>query len=497
MSFAQNSPPNVVIILADDMGYGDVAANNPYARTHTPAIDKMVQRGVNFTDAHSAGSLSGPSRYGIVTGRYRFRGPKKNDYWGYLSPDIEPDRTTIGTLMQQAGYTTACIGKWHLGLNWAKKDSAKPMILNPKKFDYTNVDFTKPTTGGPQDVGFDYSYIMPASLDMPPYVFVKNGQVVDSDIILTADAYPHVLENTKNEWDKKYTTADDIYWEHGVWWRNGEMSRSYKVEDCLDIITNEGLSFIDREANKKKPFMLYLPLTGPHTPWMPNAQFKGTTTLGTYGDFVAQIDDIVKRVQQRLIDLGIADNTIVMFASDNGAPCSDEDIQQYAHMSNYGRRGTKGDIWDGGHHIPLCVTWPSVIKKPSQYANTVGLIDILGTLADLTQTTLAADTAEDSFSFLPVLNDGKETPTRSQILYYSGANKLAIKAGDWKYCACLGSAGFSTPLHVDQLENGSEGQLYNVRKDPYERINLYFQYPEKVKELKILLRNARKHGLRH
>ena len=237
--FAQKHP-NVVIILADDMGYGDVGCNNPYARVRTPAIDQLARNGIRFTDAHSAGALSGPSRYGLVTGRYFFRTPKKSEYWGYLSPYIEPERLTIGSLMRNAGYTTACVGKWHLGLDWQLKDDSKPQILTPKKFGYTNTDFSAPVKRGPTELGFDYSFILPASLDMPPYAFVRNDRVVDPDVILTADAYPKKQDETVYAWDRKHTNENDIYWERGVWWRNGEMSRSFKFEECFPTIVDEG-----------------------------------------------------------------------------------------------------------------------------------------------------------------------------------------------------------------------------------------------------------------
>ncbi len=361
--------PNVIIILADDMGYGDVSFNNPQARTKTPNIDKMAEKGINFTDAHSGGSVCTPSRYGLITGRYFFRVPKQNGYLGYLNPHIEPGRETIGSLMQKAGYTTACIGKWHLGLSWGLKDLQSPQIPSADNKTVTNTDFKKNITRGPNSLGFNYSYILPASLDMPPYVFVKNNQVIDPDVVLTADVYPRILDETVPVWDRKYTGTSDVYWERGVWWRNGEMSKSFKMEDCLDTIVNEGITFIRNQvkSDPQKPFMLYLPLTGPHTPWMPNGKFKGVSSLGTYGDFVLQVDHIVEQINSTLKSLKIDNNTIVIFSSDNGAPWTEDDIQVYGHQSNWNKRGQKGDIWDGGHHIPLIVQWPLKIKKAFTY----------------------------------------------------------------------------------------------------------------------------------
>ena len=494
VAFGQKQP-NVVLILADDMGYGDVGCNNPYARVHTPAIDQLASDGIRFTDAHSAGALSGPSRYGLVTGRYFFRETKKKEYWGYLAPYIQPERLTIGSLMQHAGYTTGCVGKWHLGLEWSLKDNAKPQILTPEKFGYTNTDFSAPVKGGPTELGFNYSFILPASLDMPPYAFVQNDKVVDPEMIRTADAYPNTKEETVFAWDRKHTQESDIYWERGVWWRNGEMSRSFKFEDCLTTIIDEGVNFIDREGRKKdKPFFLYMPLTGPHTPWLPAVEFKGTTELGTYGDFMANIDNAVLRVRMKLQELGLEENTIIIFASDNGAAWEEADIQQYGHQSNWSRRGEKGDAWDGGHHVPLIVSWPKHITKAGVYDETVGLVDILATLADVTGQTLQQGQAEDSFSFKTVLDGDLSSPTRDQIMYLSGSGKLAIKKGDWKFIDALGSAGFTAPNRLSPVKNGPKGQLYNLCKDPLESTNMYLFEKEKVKELSSLLDKIKEQG---
>lgn len=491
--FAQKKP-NVVIILADDMGYGDVGCNNPYARVNTPAIDRLAQNGIRFTDAHSAGALSGPSRYGLVTGRYFSRVEKRKEHWGYLAPYIESDRLTIGSLMQKAGYTTGCIGKWHLGLDWQLKDEKQPQVPKGKSNKYTNTDFSALVKNGPRERGFEYSFILPASLDMPPYTFVKNDRVVDPDVMLTADKYPRKLEDTEYAWDRKHTKEDDIYWERGTWWRNGEMSKSFKFEECLPTIVKEGVSFIEREGKKDKPFMLYMPLTGPHTPWLPTEKYKGSSELGTYGDFIATIDDAVAQVCDKLKQLGLDDNTIVIFSSDNGSPWAEEDIQQYNHQANYTRRGQKGDAYDGGHHIPLVVKWPDHIKRPDVCDQTVGLVDILATLADVTGQPLPKGQAEDSFSFKSILDGDMKTPTRDQIMYYSGLGKLAIKKGDWKYIDCLGSAGFTIPARVDPVKNGPVGQLYNMRTDSLESNNLYLRERGKVQELSSLLNKLMRQG---
>lgn len=489
--------PNVIIILADDMGYGDVSSNNPLARTRTPNIDKMAQNGVVFTDAHSGGAVSTPSRYGLITGRYYFRAPQVHEFWGYLPPLIEQGRETIGSLMQKAGYSTACIGKWHLGLNWKLKDDSKPQIPNQKDKTYTNTDFTQNISGGPNSLGFDYSYILPASLDMPPYIFIKNNKVVDPDVMLTADAYPKKIANTPLPvWDRKYTTDNDIYWERGVWWRNGEMAKSFKMENCLDTIVNEGVSFIKNqtENNPQKPFMLYLALTGPHTPWLPDNKYKGKTMLGTYGDFILQIDNVVAQINTTLKLLKVDKNTIVIFASDNGAPWAEDDIQAYAHQSNYSRRGQKGDIWDGGHHIPLIIKWPAQIKNKFTYTQTVSLVDLMATFSELTGQSVKKMNGEDSFSFYKVLEEQTNIPIRDNIIYISSRGKLAIKKDGWKFIDGLGSGGFTEPQKILTIKDGPSGQLYNLDTDPLEMNNLYLLNPIKVKELSELLNKLKTQG---
>ena len=487
--------PNVVVILADDMGYGDVACNNPHARTLTPAIDQMAQEGVRFTDAHSAGSLSGPSRYGLVTGRYFFRLENHWEYFGYLTPDIELGRETIGSMMQRAGYTTGCVGKWHLGLEWQRKDPSKPQILKTDVISPTNTDFEAKVRHTPNDLGFDYSFILPASLDMPPYVFVRNHEVVDPDVMMTADAYPHDRgEETPYAWDRIYTSERDVYWERGMWWRNGEMSRSFKFEECLPTVVDEGVAFIERAAKEENPFFLYLPLTGPHTPWLPSEESQGKTDLGTYGDFVRDIDGAVQRVNAKLRELGLEENTLVIFASDNGAPWNDIDVQQYAHNSNWGCRGQKGDAWDGGHHVPMIVKWPAKIRRAGVSDQTVGLIDIYATLADLTGQKLREGEAEDSFSFRKILEGGLNHPTRDHIIYFSGSHSLSLKQGDWKYIDRLGSAGFTAPVSVKPSENGPKAQLYNMKDDPLEQNNLYLEHRDRAERMARELEALRQQG---
>jgi arylsulfatase A-like enzyme len=327
-------------------------------------------------------------------------------------------------------------------------------------------------------------------------LFLRNHQAVDADMILTTDYYPARQENTVFAWDKKHSNEQAVYWEKGVWWRQGEMSRSFRVEDCLSEIVTEGVAFIDKQAseNPEKPFFLYLPLTGPHTPWMPSERFKGKSGAGVYGDFIFDIDDAVAQIKNALNRNGIAENTILIFSSDNGAYWPQEEIELHGHDSNIGRKGQKGDVWDGGHRIPLVISWPAKIKQPLTYKHLVSLTDFFTTFCDLTGQKPGAGMGEDSFSFFDVLNGNTEKVVRESMIHHSSGGFYAIRMGDWKYIDGLGSGGFSHPYKLIPEKNGPKGQLYNIREDALESQNLYFQYPEKVKELSLIMKEIVEKG---
>jgi arylsulfatase A len=485
--------PNIIFILADDMGYGDVASLNPGARTHTPAIDRMVSEGITFTNAHASASVCTPSRYGILTGRYAQRSSTgaAGGIMGFHKAVIELQRETLASLLKKAGYTSACIGKWHLGLDWQTKDgSPAEMDINTG---FSNVDYNREVLSGPNDYGFDYSYIHPASLDIPPYMFLKNHQVIDPDVILTTDHYPARKDYTEYSWDKKHTDENAVYWEKGVWWRQGEMSRSFRVEDCHSEILREGIQFIETQSteNPNNPFFLYLPLTGPHTPWVPTERFRGKSPIGLYGDFIMDIDDVVDQIQNALTRHNIAENTILIFTSDNGGYWPQEEIDLHGHDSNWGRLGQKGDVWDGGHRIPLVVSWPARIDKPFKYNHLVSLTDFFATLADLTDLEIDDHMGEDSFSLLHVINGDKEKPVRPAMTHYSSRRIYSIRQGEWKFIDGLGSGGFTDPAIVNPQPGGPQGQLYRIITDSLESENLYMDNPDKVKMLQEILEASR------
>ena len=495
-AFGQNSTPskspNIIIIFADDMGYGDVSALNPDSHIQTPNLDKLVREGISFTNAHSSASVCTPSRYGLLTGKYGFRS-KSSAYGigGFDGPVIEEGRETLASLLKRSGYTTGIVGKWHLGLEWQTKDGL------PARLDQTtgnsNVDYSKIIKKGPNSYGFDYSFVHPASLDIPPYVFLRNHQVIDPNVVLTTSIYPAKKEDTIYAWDKKHTDSLAVYWEKGVWWRQGEMSKSFRIETCQSSLLNEGIAFIETQTNKNpnQPFFLYLPLTGPHTPWMPSAKFKGKSEVGLYGDFVMEIDDVVAQIRETLIRDQIDGNTLLIFASDNGAYWPEEEIALHDHNSNSGIRGQKGDVWDGGHRIPLIISWPEGIKGNVQYPHLLSLTDIFATLAELTEVQLPEKQGSDSESFLHVLRGDIAKPHRTTMVHHSSGNLYAIRSEGWKFIEGLGSGGFTNPSRINPESGGPTGQLYRIDSDPLEQENLFLKYPEKVTELSELLNKIR------
>ncbi|HLU94724.1 MAG TPA: arylsulfatase [Membranihabitans sp.] len=482
--------PNVVIILADDMGYGDVSALNPDARTRTPHIDGLVNQGLSFTDAHASASVCTPSRYGILAGQYAWRREGTGVVNGFEGPVMDTARQTLGDVFKKAGYATACIGKWHLGLDWQTRDGLTA-VQDPSS-GLSNVNYSLPVRTGPADYGFDFSYIHPASLDMAPYLFLKDHLAVDSHMILTDKVYRPVKDSTVPAWDKKHTRPGDVYWSKGVWWRRGEIAESFRIINCLPVIAAESQGYIRsykfvRGATQNddvQPFFLYIPLTAPHTPWMVSENFKGKTPIGDYGDFVLQVDDIVGQVVATLKQVGEWDNTILIFSSDNGAYWPAEEIELQKHNSNAGRRGQKGDVWDGGHRIPLVISWPEQIKKPVQYDGLTSLTDFYATFKELLGQSAEANEGEDSESFLPLLTGRSLEDHRHSMIHQSSRGMFAIREGDWKYIEGLGSGGFTAPASQNPEPDGPAGQLYRLSTDPQESENLYLREKSMVQQMK-------------
>ncbi len=461
--------PNIVYILADDMGYGDINGLNADSKISTPNMDRILAEGMQFSDAHSPSAVCTPTRYGILTGRYCFRTRLESGVLlGHQPSLIEPGRLTIASMLSEKGYNTACIGKWHLGLDFKKKDPDKPLVEGDiwDLSSTENVDYTAEIDGGPVDCGFDYSFIIPSSLDIQPYFYIRNKKIVNTDIIKIEGA------------------PDENY--QGKFWRPGDASRDFDFEQTLPILTTEAVKFIEThsDSNDKRPFFLYFPLPAPHTPWMPLSAFSGKSDAGRYGDFVTQVDHTVGEVLRILDERGLADNTLVFLTSDNGAYWFPANIEEFNHRSNYIFSGMKSDVWEGGHRIPFIARWPGKIKGGSESDQLVCLTDLMATCAEIVNFQLPYNSAEDSYSHLDALLGVDKDEGRDQLICQSVSGMYSIRKDNWKLIMGRGSGGWTYEGKPDE----PEGQLYDLSTDIGEKNNLYTEYPEKVKELTTMLK---------
>ncbi len=443
---------NIIYILADDLGYGDVGAYNKNSKIPTPSMDALAKEGMLFTDAHSNSSVCTPTRYGILTGRYAWRTSLKNGVlWSYDKPLISPNRLTVAQLLKDQGYQTACIGKWHLGLGWTSDKQS-------------NVDITKPLQAGPVNLGFEYFFGIPASLDIPPYVYIEGNRVTAARI-------------------------DSIQAQSGKgFWRAGPIGNDFRHHEVLDTFMRKSIQFIQDAASVDKPFFLFLSLPSPHTPILPLDSFVGSTQTNLYGDFVRMTDDRIGKLMKVLMDMQLDKNTMIVFTSDNGcSPSADfAELRKAGHDPSAGFRGTKADIYEGGHRVPFIIRWPGVVQPGSVNNSTICLTDFMATCSDLLQQPLNDTTAEDSFSLMPLLTAlTNRTFERTSTIHHSIDGYFAIRKGNWKLALCSGSGGWSAPRE-NQAKNDNLPpiQLFNLAEDPAEQNNLYEKYPEIVQALK-------------
>lgn len=475
--------PNIIYILADDMGYGDLHSLNPESRIQTPNMDKIVQQGVHFTDAHSNSAVCTPTRYGILTGRYSFRTRLKNGVlWGYSPSLIEPGRQTVATFLKSNGYQTACIGKWHLGLDWAKKDSTMEIrdiqwndMISPQSTD--NVDYKKYVKGGPSDHGFDYSLIIPASLDINPYCYIRNGKTVED---LTA-----YTEGKKEVTDGR-----------GVFWRPGKMSPGFNFYKVLPNFVDSACQYISsHNSNQDKPFFLYLALPSPHTPWLPAPEYEGRSKAGRYGDYVTMVDDMIGKVLKMVENSNMEENTLIIVTSDNGSDWRPKDIEETGHHANYIYKGRKADIYEAGHRIPFIATWKGVIPSGIKSDEVMCTTDLMATLAGMLNQSLPDNAGEDSYNLWPnFIGKAVSSPVREATVHHSLDGFFSIRKGKWKFTPHLGSGGFSIPKLIVSKPGEAPGTLYDIEDDPQEKNNLYQKYPEVVQELSQLLERYKNQG---
>jgi arylsulfatase A-like enzyme len=461
--------PNVVYIFADDMGYGDLSCLNPESKIRTVNLDRIAAEGMRFTDAHSSSAVCTPSRYSVLTGRYNWRSALKASVLdGYCDPLIEEDRATVASMLRGEGYRTGCVGKWHLGWNWARNSD-----------DREDIDYTRPITRGPVDVGFDTYFGIVASLDMSPYVYVRDN---------LPTAVPDAHDPGE---DMEPSFGKRIH-------RPGPVAPDFDFEDVLPRCTGEACAFIRDSAAGEKPFFLYFPLTSPHTPILPTERFRGASGTNEYGDFCLMTDDCVGQVMQALEDAGVAEDTILVFSSDNG--CSDladfAELAAVGHNPSYVFRGHKADIYEGGHRIPLLIRWPNGIRAGTTCDDTVCLADLYATLADLLDVEIPDTAAEDSISNLPLWKEEPDAaPVREATVHHSINGSFSIRQGRWKLEFCPGSGGWSPPRPgTPEVEGLPPMQLYDLEADIGERENLLDAHPDVVSHLTRLMTRYVKNG---
>jgi arylsulfatase A-like enzyme len=457
----QTAKPNIVYILADDLGYGDVGCLNVESKIPTPNMDRIGREGMIFTDAHSGSAVCTPTRYGIMTGRYSWRSKLKCSVLdGYSPPLIDRNRMTVASLLKTQGYHTVCVGKWHLGLQWGTTKGSRP---GPN-----NVDYSKPIADGPTALGFDYYYGIPASLDMVPYVYVENDRVV---------AAPTETIEAR---------------EKPAYYRGGPIAPGFVHQEVLPTLTRKAVECIDKHAadKGKEPLFLYFPLSAPHTPIMPTPEFEGKSKAAVYGDFVCEADWSVGQVLDALERNGMAENTLVIFTSDNGAsPMSDfKKLHELGHEPNYHFRGWKGNIYEGGHRIPFVARWPKEIKSGSTCDHPICLTDLMATAAEVTGAALLDNAGEDSVSLLSALAGRAAQPAREAVVHQSGGGALSIRQGQWKLELCAGSdlEGKTKRGEVDK-PGAPTVQLYDLSADIGEKENVQDKHPDVVERLTKLL----------
>jgi arylsulfatase A len=468
--------PNIVYILADDLGYGDLKAYNPHSKIPTPNLDRLAAQGIRFTDAHAPDAVCTPTRYGLLTGRYCFRSRLKSGVLPpWAAPLIEEGRLSVPELLRQHGYATTCIGKWHLGWNWPTTNGQAAS----SKDGIGNVDFSKPISDGPTTRGFD-SYFGVDLPNYPPYCFLENDHTVGVPSIASPQS-------------------------KGGFNRPGPMIAGWNLTNIMLEITAHAVRYIEDAAKSSRPFFLYLPLTAPHYPVVPASEFKGKSDAGDYGDFVAQVDATVGEVVGALARCKMETNTLVIFTSDNGPECAEIDpgayerIRQFGHWSMDGLRGVKRDVWEGGHRVPFLACWPGQIPANRVSDQIVCHVDFMATCAALLGATLPAGAGEDSYNLLPALFGKKlRHPIREATVLHGGGGKFAIRQGEWVFIDAASGDGNHEPDWFKQQRRYAShdfpGELFNLREDPLEAHNLYGKKPKVVQRLKKLLEKYKTEG---
>jgi arylsulfatase A-like enzyme len=482
----KQAKPNIIIILADDLGYGDVGCYNPESKVATPNLDRLASQGIRFTDSHSPSTVSTPSRYSLLTGRMAFRIPYKGVFAGVGGPClIKEDQLTLPQMLRNQGYSTAMTGKWHVGLSFFDNDGQR--ITKGGVEGVKMIDYSRAIPDGPVNRGFDQFYgtaCCPATDFL--YAFIDGDRIpVPPTGMLDKSNLP------------RHPYAGDN--------RDGMIAPNYDLEELDMVFLKKSLEFLNDYAKKQpeKPFFLFHSMNAVHLPSFAAKQFQGSTKAGPHGDFIYELDYIVGELMKTLDRLGMADNTVVMFSSDNGPEVTSVVNMRadYGHDGARPWRGVKRDQWEGGHRVPFIVRWPGKIASGSTSDQTVCLTDIMATCAAITGTALPDSAAQDSFNILPLLLNKESGGTvRPYTLHQTISLALAIRKGPWKYLDHRGSGGNNynnpelKPFALADNAPDAPGQLYNLESDPRETVNLYFKHPEIVQELKALLEKSKTEG---
>jgi arylsulfatase A len=493
MTQADNQRPNVVYVLADDMGYGDVSQYNAESKIPTPNLDNLAREGRSFTDAHAPAAVCTPTRYSLLTGRYSWRSDLESGVlWPWDPPLINPDRLTVPELLGRHGYDTACIGKWHLGWDWPTDDN-RPANGDAQMGERAgeirrardeHIDFSKPIDGGPTTRGFDY-YFGDDVPNFQPYTWIENDRVHTRP---TASKPPEMFGFGSGT--------------------EGPMAPGWTLEAVMPGITSRAVEYIEEHGTNDDPFFLYFSLTAPHTPIVPAKRFRNKSDAGLYGDWVCEVDWAVGQVLDALERAGVAEDTLVVFTSDNGPEHLDfyehatayDRARDHDHYSMDGLRGIKRDAWEGGHRVPFIARWPGEVPVDTECDETICLVDLLRTLASLLGTDLPANAGEDSYNILPALRgESHETPLREATVHQGGG--LALRKGDWVFIDAPSGDNNEEPEWFRE-ERGYEGhdhpgELYDLSSDRAQRENLYAERPDKVTELRSLLNQYKQNGRSH
>jgi arylsulfatase A-like enzyme len=471
--------PNIIYILADDMGYGDLGANNPDSKIPTPNLDRLCGEGMRFTDAHAGAAVCTPSRYNVLTGRYPWRSRLKNGIvWEWDDSLIEPDRRTVAHLLKDQGYFTACLGKWHLGWEWPTKSGRHPnevvdfgdMARERRHELEGDIDYAGRIGGGPVDRGFDHYFGVDVP-NFPPYTWFEDAHLTDAPTV---------------------PKPDEMYGHAGL------MKPGWSLEAMIPEFTRRAVELIESKAGSDQPYFLYFPLTSPHSPVVPNDRFKGMSGAGNYGDFVCEVDWVVGQVMEALDRTGTAENTLLIFTSDNGPETRTPDdigvyerIREHGHYSMDGLRGVKLDSWEGGHREPFVARWPKVVPAGTVCDQLIGLGDLMATCAEIVDVEFGPDEGEDSVSILPLLRGETDRPVRDCAVYQNMRGELSMRRGAWVFLDHP-HGGCKEEPDWYRAERGYEphdqpGELYHLRDDLIQRRNLYAEHPDKVAELKARL----------